>query len=97
MSNQEPEAPQQQEIDVRDNPESKAYAANATQRVARASDGGAPPRGPLAPGELPEHGTEGTASGNPVAGLEISAADRADAVEPSQDVQEVDGPSVGHA
>ncbi len=97
MSNEQPETPQQQEIDVRDNRESRAYAANAMQRVARASDGGAPPREPLAPGELPEHGTEGTASGNPVAGLEISADDREDAVEPSQDVQEVDGPTVGHA
>ena len=97
MSNEQHEAPQQQEIDVRDNRESRAYAASAMQRVARASDGGAPPRDPLKPGEMPEHGTEGTASGNPVAGLEISATDREDAVEPSQDVQEVDGPSVGHA
>ena len=97
MSPDEPETAQQQQIDVRDNRESKAYAAGATQRVARASDGGAPPRDALKPGEMPEHGTEGTASGNPVAGLEISAEDREDAVEPSQDVQEVDGPSVGHA
>jgi len=98
MSNDQPEhTPDLQEIDVRNNPESRAYSAESTQRVARASDGGAPPRDALAPGELPEHGTEGTASGNPVAGLEISAEDREDAVEPSQDVQEVDGPSVGHA
>jgi hypothetical protein len=97
MSPEEPESPQQQDVDVRNNRESKAYAAEATQRVARASDGGAPPRDAPRAGEMPTHGTEGTASGNPVAGLEISASDREDAVEPSQDVQEVDGPQVGHA
>ena len=97
MSNEQPETPQQQDIDVRDNRESRAYAASSMQRVARASNGGAPPRDALKPGEMPEHGTEGTASGNPVAGLEIDAKDLEDAVEPSQDVQEVDGPSVGHA
>ena len=97
MSNEQHETPDLQEIDVRNNRESKAYSAEATQRVARASDGGAPPREAPAAGEMPEHGTEGTAAGNPVAGLEIDAADRAEAVEPSQDVQEVDGPQVGHA
>jgi hypothetical protein len=97
MSNEQHETPDLQEIDVRNNRESKAYAAEATQRVARASDGGAPPREAPRAGEMPEHGTEGTASGNPVAGLEIDATDREEAVEPSQDAMEVDGPTVGHA
>jgi hypothetical protein len=97
MSPDNPETPQQQDVDVRNNRESRAYAAEATQRIARASDGGAPPRDAPRAGEMPTHGTEGTASGNPVAGLEISASDREDAVEPSQNVQEVDGPQVGHA
>ena len=97
MSNEQPEAPQQQDIDVRNNRESRAYAAEATQRIARASNGGAPPRGALKPGEMPEHGTKGTASGNPVAGLEMDASDSEQAVEPSQDAMEVDGPTVGHA
>ena len=97
MSPDEHETPQQQDVDVRNNRESRAYAAEATQRVARASDGGAPPRDAPRAGEMPTHGTEGTASGNPVAGLEIDAKDLEDAVEPSQDIQEVDGPSVGHA
>jgi len=97
MSNEQPETPDLQEIDVRNNRESRAYAAEATQRVARASDGGAPPREAPRAGEMPTHGTEGTASGNPVAGLEIDATDRDEAVEPSQDAMEVDGRSVGHA
>jgi hypothetical protein len=97
MSNEQPETPDLQEIDVRNNPESKAYAAEATQRVARASDGGAPPREAPRAGEMPEHGTEGTAAGNPVAGLEIDPSDRSEAVEPDQGAMEVDGPTVGHA
>jgi hypothetical protein len=97
MSPDQPESPQQQDVDVRNNRESRAYAAEATQRVARASNGGAPPRRAPRAGEMPEHGTEGTASGNPVAGVEITAADRDDSVEPSQDTREVDGPTVGHA
>lgn len=97
MSPDQPESPQQQDVDVRNNRESRAYAAEATQRIARASDGGAVPRDAPRAGEMPTHGTEGTASGNPVAGVEISAADRDDSVEPSQDVMEVDGPSAGHA
>ena len=97
MSPDQHEAPQQQEIDVRNNRESRAYAAEATQRVGRASDGGALPRDAPRAGEMPEHGTQGTASGNPVAGVGISAADREDAVEPSQDAMEVDGPTAGHA
>lgn len=94
MSEQTPEPT---EIDVRNNPESRAYAAESTQRVARASDGGAPPRDAPAAGELPEQGEHGTASGNPVAGLEIDPTDRAEAVEPDQSAMEVDGPATGHA
>jgi hypothetical protein len=97
MSNEQHETPDMQEIDVRNNPESRAYEADSTQNVARASDGGAPPRDAPPSGEMPEHGTQGTAAGNPVAGVEISTADLDASVEPSQDVQEVDGPSVGHA
>lgn len=97
MSPDEPESPQQQQIDVRNNRESRTYAAEATQRIARASQGGAPPRDAPRAGEMPEHGTEGTASGNPVAGLEISADDLEASVEPSQDAMEVDGPATGHA
>ena len=97
MSPEEPETPQQQDVDVRNNRESRAYAAEATQRIARASDGGAVPRDAPRAGEMPTHGTEGTASGNPVAGVGISDEDLENAVEPSQNVQEVDGPSVGHA
>lgn len=97
MSNDTPETPDLQEIDVRDNQESKAYAANATQRVARASDGGAPPREAPRAGELPEHGEQGTAAGNPVAGLEISHEEAAEAAVPDDRPQEVDGPATGHA
>ena len=48
-------------------------------------------------GEMPEEHTQGTASGNPVAGVEIDQADRDDAVEPDQGAMEVDGPATGHA
>ncbi|SEQ95188.1 hypothetical protein [Microlunatus flavus] len=97
QSNESSETPDLQEIDVRNNPESRAYAAESTQRVSRASDGGAPPRDAPAAGELPEHGERGTAAGNPVAGLEISADDREDAAVPDDRPQEVDGPATGHA
>ena len=40
-------------VDVRNNPESRAADAQTTSRVARASDGGAPPRDAPAAGELP--------------------------------------------
>ena len=89
--------PEQQEIDVSNNPESRAYAASSTQRVARASDGGAPPRDAPEAGELPERGTAGTAGGNPVAGLEIDAPDREAAELPDENAMEVDGPATGHS
>lgn len=97
QSSENAETPDLQEVDVRNNPESRAYAAESTQRVSRASDGGAPPRDAPAAGELPEHGEGGTAAGNPVAGLEIDAADADAAVEPDDRPQEVDGPATGHA
>ena len=91
------ETPDLQEVDVRNNPESRAYAADSTPRVARASDGGAPPRDAPRAGEMPEHGEHGTAAGNPVAGLEITPEDAESAVEPDDRPQEVDGPATGHA
>ena len=91
------ETPDLQEIDVRNNPESRAYAADSTQRVSRASDGGAPPREAPRAGELPERGDQGTAGGNPIAGLEIDPEDAESAVTPDDRPQEVDGPATGHA
>lgn len=41
-------------------------------------------------------GVDGTTDGNPIAGVEIDEADLANAVEPSDDVQEVDGPQQSH-
>lgn len=67
-------------IDVRNNPESRAAAANAPSPVARASDGGPPPRDAPDAGERPEDEIGGTADGNPVAGVTISDDDRAAAV-----------------
>ncbi|MCW2810091.1 MAG: hypothetical protein JWP61_549 [Friedmanniella sp.] len=69
-----------EEIDVRNNPESKAAASSIPSPVARASDGGPEPRDAPAAGELPAPTSGGTADGNPVAGLEISAEDAEDAV-----------------
>jgi hypothetical protein len=65
---------------VRNNRESRAAAADASSNVARASDGGSPPRDAPASGELPERETGGTADGNPVSGVTINAADEQDAV-----------------
>lgn len=67
-------------VDVRNNRESRAGARDVSSSVARASDGGATPRDAPAPGELPERETGGTADGNPVAGVTISAADEEEAV-----------------
>lgn len=84
-------------MDVRNNRESRAASANASGGVARASDGGAPPREALAAGESPEPRTEGTAGGNPVAGLEISAESREDAVAGDQEAIDLEGPTTKHA
>jgi hypothetical protein len=67
-------------IDVRNNPESRAAASGASSPVARASDGGAPPRDAPASGELPTTMTGGTAEGNPVAGVTIDEDDEENAV-----------------
>ncbi|MET0695779.1 MAG: hypothetical protein ABWY56_17735 [Propionibacteriaceae bacterium] len=67
-------------VDVRNNPESRAAERDATTSVARASDGGAPPRDAPDAGELPVRETGGTADGNPVSGVTISAADEEEAV-----------------
>ena len=89
--------PEQTEIDVRNNPESRAAAAAAITRVARASDGGAPPRSAPAAGERPEDVGGGTAEGNPVAGVTISSEDLDEAVPGDTGPNELDGPSAGHA
>ena len=85
-------------IDVRNNPESRAAASSRASVVARASDGGSPPREAPATGDLPEAEEGGAAEGNPVAGVTISEADAEAAV------QGDDGPdgstprsSAGHA
>ena len=67
-------------IDIRNNPESRAADSGATSSVARASDGGAPPREAPPAGELPTPTEGGAADGNPVAGVTISEADEEDAV-----------------
>lgn len=67
-------------IDVRNNPESRAAASSAPSPVARASDGGPPPRDAPQAGEHPTPAESGTAGGNPVAGVTISEEDLDDAV-----------------
>ncbi len=84
-------------IDVRNNRESKAASADASTRVARASDGGAPPRPAPPAGELPERTDGGTAAGNPVAGVTIDSDDLDDAVSGDTGPNELDGPTAGHA
>ena len=95
MSTDRPEeAP---EIDVRNNRESKAAAAESSTRVARANDGGAPPREAPPTGERPEDETGGVAEGNPVAGVTISDEAREDAVSGDTGPTGLDGPTAGHA
>lgn len=84
-------------VDVRNNPESRAASADALTRVARASDGGAPPRDAPDAGERPEDLPGGTAEGNPVAGVTISSEDREAAVPGDTGPNELDGPTAGHA
>ena len=85
------------EIDVHNNRESRAAAAEAMSRVARASGGGAPPRDAPAAGERPEDTTGGVADGDPVAGVTISDDARAEAVSGDTGPMEQDGPPAGHA
>ena len=70
----------QDPVDVRNNPESRSGQSDTTYSVARASDGGAPPREAPVSGELPAPAEGGTAEGNPVAGMTISKEDQEDAV-----------------
>ena len=85
-------------IDVRNNPESRAASSTRPSLVSRASDGGGPPREAPESGELPEAQEGGTAEGNPVAGMTISATDAAEAV-PGDDGPDGSTPrsSAGHA
>lgn len=69
-----------QSIDVRNNRESQAGDQRSTSSLARASDGGAPPKDAPAAGELPTRETGGAASGDPVSGVTISKADQEEAV-----------------
>ena len=85
------------EIDVRNNRESRAAAADSVTRVARASDGGAPPRDAPAAGERPEDLGGGVAEGNPVAGVTIAREEQAAAVSGDRGPMEQDGPTAGHA
>ena len=71
-------------VDVRNNRESAHANATHASPVARASDGGAVPREAPGAGELPEPVTGGTAEGNPVAGVGMSADDVAEAVKPDE-------------
>jgi hypothetical protein len=85
-------------IDVRNNPESRTAASTRPSVVARANDGGAPPREAPEAGDLPETERGGTAEGNPVTGVTISEADAAEAV-PGDDGPDGSTPrsSAGHA
>jgi hypothetical protein len=67
-------------VDVRNNRESQAAERDAHSTVARASDGGAPPRDAPASGDLPAPTEGGAAEGSPVAGVTISAEDQEQAV-----------------
>ncbi len=75
------------EIDIRNNPESRAGDSDTASLVARASDGGAPPKDVLAAGEQPDADPDGTAGGDPLAGVGMSSEDSEEAVTP------VDGPT----
>lgn len=95
MSEELPEMPEP--IDVRNNPESRAGEADTTTRVARASDGGAPPREAPRAGEAPEESEGGTADGNPLAGITISEEDLEESVPGDDGPTGLDGPTAGHA
>ena len=84
-------------IDVRNNPESRAGESQSSYSVARASDGGAPPRDAPAPGELPKAEAGGVAEGNPVAGVTISESDAEEAVSGDTGPEELGqkGPHLG--
>lgn len=84
-----------EKIDVRNNPESRAGSADTSSYLARASDGGMPPREAPDAGDLPETETGGTADGNPLAGVTISDEDKAEAVSGDTGPNELnDGPTM---
>ena len=85
------------QIDVRNNPESRAAEADAHTSVARASGGGAPPREAPAAGEAPESNEGGAASGSPVAGVTISDDDLDQAVSGDTGPTGDEGPRAGHS
>ncbi len=95
MSSEQPE--QSEPVDVRNNRESRAASADTLSRVARASDGGAPPREAPAAGHLPEDVPGGTAEGNPVAGVTITTDGLEAAVPGDTGPNELDGQTAGHA
>ena len=95
MSDQTPEMPDP--IDVRNNPESRAGEADSASRVARASDGGAPPRDAPLAGEMPEDLTGGTADGDPLAGVTIDQQDLGEAVSGDTGPIGDEAPATGHA
>ena len=86
-----------EQIDVRNNRESRAAEADAHTSVARASGGGAPPRDAPAAGEAPESNDGGAASGSPVAGVTISDDDLDQAVSGDTGPTGDEGPRAGHA
>lgn len=79
-------APEENEqINTRNNAESTVAEEKASQTLGRASDGGAPaalPRTPEDPLglEVEADAADGTAAGDPTAGVQISAEDAAEAV-----------------
>ena len=85
------------QIDVRNNPESRAAEADAHTSVARASGGGAPPRDAPAAGEAPAAHDGGTASGSPVDGVTIRDGDLDEAVSGATGPTGDEGPRAGHA
>jgi hypothetical protein len=72
--------PEDQQIDVRNNPESQAAEADRTSGVALASDGGPPPADAPRAAEPRPPADSGTAGGDPTAGVTISDTDKDDAV-----------------
>ncbi|SDE31567.1 hypothetical protein [Auraticoccus monumenti] len=79
------------EIDVRNNPESRSGAADTTQSVARASDGGAPPRDIRTEGVRADPDPSGTRGSDPLAGVTASPEDVEEAVTPDTGPEEPGG------
>ena len=86
-----------EQIDVRNNPESRAAEADAHTSVARASGGGGAPRAAPGAGAAPAPPDGGAASGSPVAGVTISDDDLEEAVSGDTGPTGDEGPRAGHA